>query len=255
MITKFSEVIVRSTRKYSYIYTFIVLAAAWQVISLLVRLPFIPSPLLVAINIYEIFIPKLLPHCMFSLYRILAAVLISVLSGAPLGLAMGYSKTLDRLLSPAIYLLYPIPKIALLPVVMLILGLGDSSKIALITFILLFQILVGARDAVRGIPPETFHCLYSLGATQIDLFKKILLPASLPSLLSSVRVSLGTALSVLFFTETFGTEHGLGYFVMDSWMRVNYVEMYSGITALSLTGLGLFFAVDLLEKRLCKWKL
>lgn len=223
-------------------------------ISLFARLPFIPSPIKVAGNIYEIFLPTILPHCLFSLYRIFSAVLISILLGVPAGLAMGYSNRLDKLFSPTIYLMYPIPKIALLPIVMLILGLGDSSKITLITFILFFQVLVGARDAVRGIPPETFHSLYSLGATKSDVFRKVLLPASLPSLLTSVRVSLGTALSVLFFTETFGTEHGLGFFVMDSWIRVNYVEMYSGIVALSLLGMGLFFAVDILEKRICKWK-
>ncbi|MDF2523881.1 MAG: ssuC 6, partial [Clostridiales bacterium] len=230
---------IKRMHKFSYIYTFIFLAAAWQIVSMFTMLPFIPSPFRVVGNVYEIFLPKLLPHSIYSLYRIFTAVLISIMFGAPIGLAMGYSKSLDKIFSPSIYLLYPIPKIALLPIVMLILGLGDSSKIALITFILFFQVLVGARDAVRAIPSETFHSLHSLGATKIDLFRKILLPASLPSLLTSVRVGLGTALSVLFFTETFGTEHGLGFFVMDSWVRVNYVEMYSGIVALSILGLGL----------------
>ncbi|HBM80177.1 MAG TPA: nitrate/sulfonate/bicarbonate ABC transporter ATP-binding protein [Clostridiaceae bacterium] len=68
------------------------------------------------------------------------------------------------------------------------------------------------------------------------------------------RVALGTSVSILFFTETFGTEYGMGYFIMDSWMRVNYVEMYSGIVILSIMGFGLFTLVDFIERQLCPWK-
>jgi NitT/TauT family transport system permease protein len=120
--------------------------------------------------------------------------------------------------------------------------------------IIVFQVIVASRDAVRNIPRETFYSMYSLGAGRLAIFRKVIIPASFPGLLTSLRISLGTALSVLFFTETFGTQYGMGYFIMDSWMRVNYVDMFSGILVLSVTGLLLFVVIDALESLLCPWK-
>ena len=76
----------------------------------------------------------------------------------------------------------------------------------------------------------------------------------LPNFITSLRVAMGTAISVLFFTETFGTKYGMGYFIMDSWLRVNYLDMYAGIVVLSLIGLFLFGFLDLVENYFCKWK-
>jgi NitT/TauT family transport system permease protein len=65
---------------------------------------------------------------------------------------------------------------------------------------------------------------------------------------------MATAISVLFFTETFGTQYGMGYFIMDAWMRVNYLEMYSGIVVLSVIGLVLFISIDFVERHMCSWQ-
>jgi NitT/TauT family transport system permease protein len=167
---------------------------------------------------------------------------------------MGYFTRCDRALSPIIYLIYPIPKIALLPMVMLLLGLGDSAKIFMISLIIVFQVIVAVRDGVKSIPKETYYPLYSLGAGFAAISREILIPASLPKFLTALRIAMATAISVLFFTETFGTQYGMGYFIMDSWMRVNYLEMYSGIVVLSGIGLMLFGAIDWLEGRLCNWQ-
>lgn len=254
-ITKSGKVpMVNIKNRLSYVYTFILLILLWQITSVLTLVPFIPTPLAVFTNMYEIFSSKLINHMLYSVSRIFAAAFLSTLIGTAIGLCIGYFKTLDKIFAPAIYLVYPIPKIALLPVIMLIFGLGETPKIIMISLVILFQILVSARDAVKSIPPETYHVLYSLGARRIDIFRRIILPASLPNLLTSLRISLGTALSVLFFTETFGTEHGLGFFIMDAWIRVDYIEMYSGIVTLSITGLGLFLILDSIEKLICKWK-
>ena len=82
----------------------------------------------------------------------------------------------------------------------------------------------------------------------------MLWPASLPKFITAVRVALATAISVLFFTETFGTQYGMGYFIMDAWLRVNYLEMYSGIVVLSLIGLLLFTIIDVIEHYSCQWQ-
>jgi NitT/TauT family transport system permease protein len=138
---------------------------------------------------------------------------------------------------------------------MLIFGLGELSKVFMIAMIIFFQVLVSSRDFIKTIPDTAFNVIRSFGASRKDEIIKVIIPAALPSLLSSVRVSLGTALSVLFFTENFGTRYGMGYFIMDAWMRVDYVGMYSGIAILGLTGFLLFKALDILERKLCPWHL
>lgn len=237
-------------RKMQYIYACIVLLLIWYLASMILHISVIPSPFLVLSNFFDIFISDIAIHAAYSLFRIFCGILLSALIGVPIGLLMGYYESFDKKLSPFVYLLYPIPKIALLPIVMLLAGIGEASKIIMITLIVLFQVIVAARDSVKSIPKETYYSIYSLGPSRWDIFKHIVIPASLPGLLTSVRISLGTAISVLFFTETFGTEYGMGYFIMDAWMRVNYVEMYSGIVAISLMGLLLFVLVDALGKKL-----
>ena len=86
------------------------------------------------------------------------------------------------------------------------------------------------------------------------VLREILWPASLPKFLTAMRVAMATAISVLFFAETFGTQSGRGYFIMDAWLRVNYLEMYSGMVVLSLIGLFLFGFLDVMEHLLCRWQ-
>lgn len=237
-----------------YIYGTIIFFVLWQVIASWVRLPIIPSPGVVMANLCQIFLPQIAIHGFYSLWRILAGVFLGVLIGIPLGLCMGYFPRWDKLFSPLVYLTYPIPKIALLPVVMLIFGLDELSKILMIFLIIVFQVIVAVRDGVKSIPKETYYPLYSLGAGYLDIFREILIPASMPKFLTALRVAMATAVSVLFFTETFGTQYGMGYFIMDAWLRVNYLEMYSGIVALSSIGLTLFSTIDYLERKLCSWQ-
>lgn len=236
------------------LYGFVVLIILWYIASLIVNLPIIPSPLAVFINAVHIFKGKIAVHVFYSLGRILEGIAISVLIGVPLGFLMGYFDRADKVLSPLIYFSYPIPKIALLPIIMVLFGLGEASKLIMIVLIVIFQIIITSRDAVRGIPAENFYSLQALGASKMQIFAEIIAPASLSEVLTAIRLALGTAISVLFFTETFGTEYGMGYFIMDSWLRVNYLDMYSGIIVLSLIGFCLFMLIDSAEKRICSWR-
>jgi len=237
-----------------YIYGIVVVLALWYGIASWVKMPIIPSPWLVMANLYDIFFSTIAIHSAYSLWRILAGGGLAVIVGIPIGYCMGYFPRCDRALSPIVYLTYPIPKIALLPIMMLLFGLGELSKIIMIFLIIIFQVIVAVRDGVKSIPTETYYPLYSLGAGLMDIFREILIPASLPKILTSLRVAMATAISVLFFTETFGTQYGMGYFIMDAWMRVNYLEMYSGIVVLSGIGLILFGTIDYLERKICYWQ-
>ncbi|HWP97873.1 MAG TPA: ABC transporter permease [Syntrophomonadaceae bacterium] len=226
----------------------------WYAISAILKIPIIPSPLVVFVNIAQIFQNRIEIHFLYSLVRILAGIVISILLGVPLGFLMGYFERIDKVLSPLVYFTYPVPKLALLPVVMLLFGLGEASKLIMIVLIIVFQIVITSRDAVKDIPEETFRSLQSLGASRIQILRHIILPASLSEVLTATRLALGTAVSILFFTETFGTQFGMGYFIMDSWMRVNYLEMYSGIVVLSFMGFCIFTAIDIVENYVCSWR-
>lgn len=230
------------------------LSVMWFIVSQAVALPIIPSPVLVAENLGDIFMKHIAIHSLYSLLRIGAGLLLAIAIGLPLGVIMGYFPKIDRFLAPLVYLTYPVPKIALLPILMLLFGVGDSSKIVMIFLIIVFQVVVAVRDGIRSIPTETYYPLYSLGASFRDIFLEVLWPASLPKFITAIRVALATAISVLFFTETFGTQYGMGYFIMDAWLRVNYLEMYSGIVVLSLIGLAIFSIIDLIEKQACHWQ-
>ncbi|MCT4605128.1 MAG: ABC transporter permease [Marinisporobacter sp.] len=241
-------------REIYYIYMFILIIGLWQMIGMLVHNPIFPPIWDISINIFENFHKKLGIHLLWSLRRIVLGILFAVTLGVPLGIFTGYFKKVDLFFSPILYFTYPVPKIALLPIVMLLFGLGEFTKITMIFFIILFPIVINVRDEVKNIPKEVFYPMYSLGANQFQMIKEIILPGILPAILTSLRLGIGTAISVLFFTENFGTEYGMGYFIMDAWMRINYISMYSGIIILSLLGLTIFIMIDILENILCPWK-
>jgi NitT/TauT family transport system permease protein len=193
-------------------------------------------------------------HGLASLARIAAGLCLALVTAVPAGLAIGRSRALDRALSPLAYLLYPVPKIALLPVIMLLFGLTDVSKVMVVFLVLFFQFLIASRDAVKGIPDQYLISLRSLGAGRLQTMRYVVWPALLPQLLSALRVGAGTALAVLFFAETFGTRIGLGYFVMESWMRVAYPDMYAGVLGLGILGLAIFKSIDAVQRRACRWQ-
>ncbi len=237
----------------SYAAGALALIVLWQLVSGIAQLPIIPSPLQVAERWKTIFESDIALHGAYSLGRIAGGLLLSIAIGFPLGMLMGYFPKLDRWLAPVVYLTYPIPKIALLPILMLLAGLGEMSKIIMIFLIVVFQVMISVRDGIHEIPKEIFEPLISLGASFHDMFREVLWPASLPKFLTALRVAMGTAISVLFFTETFGTQYGMGYFIMDAWLRVNYHDMYAGIVTLSGIGLMLFGIMDLIEYKTCRW--
>ncbi len=230
------------------------LFGVWWALSLCIPGGFVPDPLSVTVR-FALLAPKVLwLHTLASLGRVMAAMAVALLTAVPAGVALGRIRFLDRLFSPVAYALYPVPKIALLPVVMLLFGLGNLSKAVVVFIVLFFQVLVSVRDGAREIPPQYVLSLRSLGAGRGQTFRYVVWPALLPGLLSSLRIGTGTALAVLFFAETFGTSLGLGWFVMESWMRMSYVDMFAGILCLGLLGLGLFLAIDLLQRKLCRWQ-
>lgn len=238
----------------NFIVVFFIILVAWQIMAMLIDKPLFPPIYAIILNIVSTFHSDIALHVVYSFNRIIIGLLFTLVIGIPIGILMGYFKKIDLIFSPIIYFNYPIPKIALLPIVMLIFGLGDSTKIVMIFLITFFPVVVNIRDEVKNIPEEVFYPLYSLGATNFQIVREIIFPGILKAILTTLRLSIGTAISVLFFTENFGTEYGMGYFIMDSWMRINYIQMYSGILILSIIGLLLFILIDFLERIFCPWR-
>lgn len=236
--------------------TVIALLALWQLAAMALDEPILPTPVAVIQALVEETISGDLPvHLLASLWRVLASTALAIALAVPAGLVLGQSRRLNSLFSPAIYLLYPIPKVVFVPIVLLFLGIGNLAKIVLIFMILFFQILVLVRDQAASIRPELIQSVRSLGAGRRALFRFVYWPASLPAILTALRQSVGTAVAVLYVAELFATQYGLGYYIYYTGSTLfDYPAMYAGIVALSLMGLGLYFGVDWLERRLCPWQ-
>lgn len=236
------------------LFVFFCMNVVWYIAYLLMNHSILPSPFAVYNAMFHLGGQEIVLNVGYSLFRIFAGVVLALIIGLLIGLLMGRSLTWNKLLDPVVYLTYPVPKIALLPVVMLFFGLGETSKILMIMLILLFQIIISVRDGVKAISENTYDVLTSIGASTVQKFWHVTLPGALSVILSTIRISLGTAISVLFFTEIYGTEHGMGFFIMDAWLRLDYPEMYAGIMLFSLVGFVLFLLVDYLDYKFMKWR-
>jgi NitT/TauT family transport system permease protein len=231
------------------------LLAVWAIAAVALGRPFLPGPQLAVIALGDMLTDGTLGrHATASLLRVLWALAASYIPAAAIGMAAGRSHRFDRIVAPLVYILHPLPKVAFLPIILLVFGLGEASKVFLVGLIIFSQILVSARDSARRVPRQLIDSVRSLGASPADLALRVIVPSTLPDLLTALRVSLGTAIAVLFMAETFATETGLGYLIVDSWARIAYPRMYAAIIALSLLGLGLFAAVDIAERLLCPWR-
>ncbi|WP_122645314.1 ABC transporter permease [Enterococcus mediterraneensis] len=244
----------RLKRWVNFLLAIFLLLLFWQLASLVVQKDLLPSPFIVLKNLPLLFSKGIIKHLQASFLRVLMGMICAVLLGFGIGLMIGRMAKWRELFDPLLYLTYPIPKMALLPIVMLLGGLGDLSKILMIVLIVAPQVAVAVRDGVRDIPEYYYDVYRCIGASNLQQFFKITVPASLPAIFGAVRISLGTALSILFFTENYGTEYGMGYFIMDSWTRLDYPAMYGGILILSCLGLILFLLLDQCAAYILKWR-
>lgn len=227
----------------------LMLLALWQVCAMLLNQPVLPGPL----EVFPLFVKNfhdLGLHFLASTARVLIAIVLSVVTAAPLGLLLGQYPRVNAIFSPMISILYPLPKVVFLPVIYILMGIGDFSRIFLVFLILFFQILVMVRDEAANLTPELIASVRSLGAGRRALFRFVYLPASIPAILTALRVSVGIAVAILFFVEQALTEWGLGYYIMvESYQVLMYPEMFSGILAMGLLGVLLYGLILVIEKK------
>lgn len=223
--------------------------AFWQLAATLFNRSILPGPITVIPLFVQGMTGELGLHFLASSARVLAAVFAATCVATPIGLVLGQMPRLDRLFNPLIAITYPIPKIIFLPVIYLLMGISDLSKIFLIFIIIFFQILVVVRAEAKALRPELILSVRSLGAGRRALFRHVYLPASLPAVLTALRVSAGTAVAVLFIAEQSMTRYGLGYYITETMQVLMYPEMYTGIVGMALLGVLLYFVLYAIELR------
>ncbi len=237
-----------------YSLTICVVYLLWKGLAMLLSQDVLPYPEnAVGAFLSALVNPEFWNHFRASAFRALAAMAIAWILAFPIGILMGSSKRFDALLSPFVFMTYPVPKVVLLPVVLLIFGLGDISKIAIISLILAYQVLVAVRDGVRGIHPQYLNSIRSLGANRLQLIIEGYIPAALPHGFTALRLNSGVSVAVLFFVESFATLTGLGYLIMDAWGKLDFDQMFVGIFGMSLLGIILNEGTNLLEKLISPW--
>jgi NitT/TauT family transport system permease protein len=232
----------------------LILLAAWGMAALLLDSMALPRPWDVFKDLAVKFANgSLLDDLAVSAFRALAGIGLAVITAVPLGLVTGSEESINKRVSPFIYLLYPIPHVVLLPLIIIIFGIGNFSKIFLIALIVFFQILVTTRDGAKNIHRNYFYSMQTLGATRRQIYRHVILPATLPKIMTAMRISVGTSVAILFFVESFATTTGLGYIIMDSWGRADYISLYTGISSMALLGFCLYLILDRLERHICRW--
>jgi len=232
----------------------LILLGCWETAALLLDTMALPQPWAVLLDTAaKLYNGSLLDDLAISTMRALLGIALALITAVPLGLVVGAEEPLRRRLSPFIYLLYPIPHVVLLPLIIILFGIGNFSKIFLIALIVFFQILVTTRDAAKNIHQNYYYSMLTLGASRLQIYHHVILPATLPKILTAMRISIGTSVAILFFVESFATTRGLGYIIMDSWGRADYIALYTGIFCMALLGFALYLVLDWLEQRVCRW--
>ena len=148
----------------------------WEIIHLVIPTHTIPSPIETFSYLFTV-LGEIVLHSIGSLLRVLISILISLVIGIPIGILLGVNKRFNAAFSPFLYYMYPIPKVAFLPVFMLLFGLGNVSKVILIIFIIVFQIILSVRDGVRQIPTTYFKVMNSFSASNKQQYRYLIMPA------------------------------------------------------------------------------
>lgn len=188
-----------------------------------------------------------------TLYLLFVSYFAACLMAVALGLLMGRSRTANNLLEPLVELLRPLPKPALLPPLILFLGLGDTMKITVIGLAVFFPVLVNSVQGARGVDPVLINTARTFGCGRTATLLQVILPASMPLIIAGMRVSLALGLILVVIAEMLAGTGGLGYLILDMQRTFKVKDMYAWLVILALLGYGLNAIFVLLERRASRW--
>ncbi|GEA88337.1 ABC transporter permease [Cellulomonas cellasea] len=193
-------------------------------------------------------------HLGASLSRAGTGFAIAVLAAIPLGVAIGWYERVSDVLSPFLELFRNTAALALLPVFILILGIGETSKIALVVYACTFPVLLTTISAVRSVDPLLVKSARSLGLSSLRLFQKVVLPAAVPTVFTGVRMAGASSILVLIAAEMVGAKAGLGYLITYTQFNFQIEKMYAGIIAIALVGVSVNGVLLALERHFSRWR-
>lgn len=235
----------------------LVLLAIWEMLSRTERIDpiFWPPPS----SLWDTFTKmvregSLIDDVRVSTIRIIAGFAIGAIPGIALGLAMGLFWPIRVFLMPIASAVYAIPKIAILPLVIIAFGTGEESKLAIIALSIFFLVVLNTMSGVLTIDPSYKDVARNFGANRFELFYTVAFPGALPAIFTGLRLALGFALIVIVGTEFVSQTSGIGRLVWESWQTLAIKKMYVGLIVIALMGYVLTLGLDLLERLVLPWR-
>jgi ABC-type nitrate/sulfonate/bicarbonate transport system permease component len=246
---------VRDAPRQTGLAVLVVVLGLWQAATSFGHPDFILSPSEIARHFVEALgSGELLPHVGASLARSMPGFVVGSLIGVVLGLLAGTARGLDQLLSPVVFLTYPVPKIVFLPIVMLWVGIGDVSKIAVIALACFYPCFINAYYGARGTSTIMVWSGLNMGARPTQTFRKIVIPSALPLVFAGLRVSLALSFILLFSTEMINARSGLGFLIRQSESSLRFDLMYVAIVAVAALGYAGDQLLLLARRRVLAWQ-
>lgn len=240
--------------------TVAVLITGWWMLSFyqVVSPVFLPSPLTVAVSLGDLattgFVDSTLAqHTLASLLRIFAALLASVAIGIPVGLAIASSHVGKGIFDPIVEFLRPLPPLAYLPLIIIWVGIGETSKVVVISLAMLPAIILSTVAGVKSVSSDRINAARSFGATPIQVLRHVTLPSALPSILTGVRIALGAGWSTLVAAELVAATRGLGFMIQAAAQFLVTDVVIGGILAIAAIAFLLETVARLIERRFVPW--
>ena len=215
---------------------------------------FFPVPSLIIMEFFSMVrTGEIQDNLSITLLRIGAGFLIGAVSGLFIGLWMGTSEKVRILLDPIISATYPIPKLAIFPLLMVIFGIGELSKIMAIAIGCFFIVVFNTVAGVRNINKVYFEVAKNYGASRSKVFSRVVIPASLPMIFNGIRIALGMCLIIVVGVEFLSANHGIGAMIWYAWQTFDIEKLYVGIFICAILGVVFTVILKLLEKRIIPW--
>ena len=198
---------------------------------------FIAAPSIILFKLWQMLgSGELLRHLGASLMRIAAGFVIGVVPAVLLGLWMGLSRPVRAIVDPLIGAIYPIPKIAILPLLMVLLGIGEASKIAVVAISAFFPVIVNTYTGVVNVERIYLDVAQSFGASRALVFRRVVFPGALPVIFAGIRLALGVCLIVIVSAEFVAARDGIGFLIWSSWETLVIEKMFVGLLVISVIG-------------------
>jgi NitT/TauT family transport system permease protein len=233
------------------------LLAAWEAVARIGWVPvlFLPSPLGVLGEGWDMLRSgELAGHVAASLWRLLLGFAVGAALGVGVGIAVGFFAVGEAVGTPLIAATFPIPKIALLPLLILWLGLGEPSKMAVIALGVFFPMAINTFTGVRQADPLLVRAAVAFGARRWSVIRKVVLPSALPMIFAGLRLGAGTALLLLVAAEMIAVESGIGFLVLHAGNLMQTTKLMVGIVVLSLLGVLSHWGLGRLERLALPWR-